>query len=238
MLQTAENCSCWFITCRYKEAATDFLKLNPDSKVGSPGFHQVLSSFFRHGSISLTLYSQGIEHWSCLAPSWETEGQSNVFLSTQDFFHVGLGRQFPVRQQGLRGGPGVGDFAQLETSRAFSSPSLQLQLPAASSKLPQRPRSQVDSILSLRWRNPDTSQALDSRQLIFLKAEKNLSKILWLKQSLTTCCNSVYDFLLLQYSQEVWAEKAKPQIHILSSQHDNKVCYHFFWSLIAMMLIL
>ena len=45
MLQTAENCSCWFITCRYKEAATDFLKLNPDSKVGSPGFHQVLSSF-------------------------------------------------------------------------------------------------------------------------------------------------------------------------------------------------
>ena len=45
MLQTAENCSLWFITCRYKEAAADFLKLNPDSKVGSPGFHQVLSSW-------------------------------------------------------------------------------------------------------------------------------------------------------------------------------------------------
>ena len=54
MLQTPENYSCWFITCRYKEAATDFLKLNPDSKVGSPGFYQVLSrlSYF----ISITHY--------------------------------------------------------------------------------------------------------------------------------------------------------------------------------------
>ena len=145
---------------RYREAASDFLALNPDSQVGSPGFHQV--SRFLHSFLG-NVCVPGTKHWGCIAPSGQTKGQPNLLLIHQDLRHGGIGQNLLVPEQELCGWPGVADSVELAASSTLSPLALQLQLPRASPRLSQGPKSQVGSLLPLWGWNPGASQALDTR---------------------------------------------------------------------------
>ena len=237
MLQTPENYSCWFITCRYKEAATDFLKLNPDSKVGSPGFYQVLSrlSYF----ISITHY--------VFSRDWILESSYTILRDRGPVQHFPPHSTFlpcwpwsinscsPTRATwGTRSGwlCSAGNIQSSFITFPATSTTSSLIQTSPETKIPSGLH--IITAMAKSWYF--TGPGLSTTN--FLEGWKEFKQSIVIKVIIDDFCNSVYDFLLLQYSQEGWAEKAKPQIHILSSQHDNKVCYHFFWSLIAMMLIL